>query len=720
LLALVLHLSGGLPIFVAAALAAGAIAGGLSSQREQQILLAAVRAGPIRGVAIALTDSKPSRFGGVWFLARPYALEVRGEDRSWQGPPILVSSEQSMDIDVGYHIRFRGSIISSPGFAAGSPYAGKLKANDIEVVRDAGIFLVAGTGLRHRVTDRLAGRGPPAALLSGFLVGDTTQLPPIDLDALRRSGVAHFVAVSGANVAGFLFVWWLLLGPLAVGPRRRGLWGLLALGLFVVATRWEPSVVRASLMAGTVLAGRVLNLPIDSWTALGLSGTLALLVSPELAGDLGFQLSVLATAGIMMGADVLPESVPKRIRAPLGATISAQVAVTPLLLINFGSVPMAAPLTNLLTAPLVAAATLLGGIGALVGIEPVLTIALALASAVLDLAHWAAWFPQIGAIGFALCLLGAVAIRSMRWRPLVVVSAALAISLSVLPGAQVSRPSAIFLDVGQGDAALILGSTGKNVLVDGGPDPVLLTAALRRYQVHHLDLVVLTHPHEDHAAGLVGLVARFPIDRIWYPGPPHSGLSWEIVIREAGYAGVLLEVPEVGQMSRIGDLTLEVLGPQRRYDGINNQSVVLLVSAGGPSLLMTGDIEAAAQADLSAVEAEVLKVPHHGGATSDLSWLRSVDASLAIVSVGPNNYGHPSADVIAVMVDSGAILVRTDEDGDVVVPLLGDPTSGGGHDIFWARQPPTLLSDRYPRRARESQRLRSPQSGRWPSPRGAR
>jgi competence protein ComEC len=675
LISLALHVRRVIPIFVSAGLFAGTAAGALVSHREQQILTAQVPESVVSVVAVALTDSRPSPFGGVWFLARPYLLVIDGADSRWKGPPMMVVSEESAQLDSGDHIRVIGSLTAKRGLAGGTPYTGRLRAGQIEVIRNGGALMAAGNGLRHRVIDRLASRGPPGALLSGFLVGDTTRLPASDVDALRQAGISHFVAVSGANVAGFLLIWWLLLGPLGVGPRRRGLLGLLALAVFMVATRWEPSVVRASLMAGVVLGGRVVGIPFDSWAALGSSGTLALLVSPELAGDLGFQLSVLATMGIMAGADLLPETLPGLLRKPLGATLSAQVAVTPLLLVNFGAVPLASPLTNLLAAPLVAAATLLGGLGTVAGIEPALTVALAVAGTVLDLAHWASWFPQMGALGAGFLLVGVLALRVARLRPLVAMSAAVAIFISLLPQASVVRPTAVFLDVGQGDSVLLLGSDGVNVLVDGGPDPVILAAALRRYQIRHLDLLVLTHPHDDHTAGLVGLATRLPISRLWYSGPPHSGLAWEMVVREADAAGVPIEVPVVGRIERMSELTIKVLGPLRRYEGPNDQSVVLLVQGGGASILMTGDIELAAQQDLGPIEADVLNVPHQGGATSDLSWLQSVDPDLAVISVGVNDYGHPNEQVVATLEEAGAIVVRTDQTGDLVVPLVGDPFS---------------------------------------------
>jgi len=129
----------------------------------------------------------------------------------------------------------------------------------------------------------------------------------------------------------------------------------------------------------------------------------------------------------------------------------------------------------------------------------------------------------------------------------------------------------------------------------------------------------------------------------------------------------------VGAMEIFGDISIKVLGPLRRYAGANDQSIVLLVSAGSTTMLMTGDIEEAAQADLGPITADVLKVPHHGGATSNLSWLAAVEPVIAVVSVGDNDYGHPASEVTGVLESGGAVVVRTDHVGDVVIPLIGDP-----------------------------------------------
>jgi competence protein ComEC len=342
------------------------------------------------------------------------------------------------------------------------------------------------------------------------------------------------------------------------------------------------------------------------------------------------------------------------------------------LLLVFGSVPLLSPVTNLMAAPMVAFATMTGGIGTILGLAPVIDAGVVAAGAVLIVARAASSWPQVGPL-VAAGVVGIVWIaRIPRLRPLAALTAALAIAGPLLLASPPPRLAAVFLDVGQGDSTLLLGARGGAVLVDGGPDPVVLITALEKYRVEELALVVVTHAHEDHTGGIAVLPGRRPIGRIWYPGTPHTGEGWEQALTGAFAFGIPVEVAVPGMVAVIDGIRLEVLGPLRRYEGINDQSIVLWVEAGGASLLLTGDIEVAAQRDLGPQRADVLKVPHHGALTSDLAWLAASMPRLSIVSVGENDYGHPSPEVLEVL-SAGSSVVRTDLAGDIVVPLIGDP-----------------------------------------------
>ncbi len=127
--------------------------------------------------------------------------------------------------------------------------------------------------------------------------------------------------------------------------------------------------------------------------------------------------------------------------------------------------------------------------------------------------------------------------------------------------------------------------------------------------------------------------------------------------------------PVKGDRFRLGQLTIVVEGPVRKYASSNDESIVLSVTDGSRSMLLAGDIEGYAQADLAHLRADVLKVPHHGAATSRPEWLEGIGADLAVISVGDNDFGHPVGWVISTLEESGSTVARTDVSGDVVVPL---------------------------------------------------
>ncbi len=566
-------------------------------------------------------------------------------------------------VEAGEWLRARGVVRSGERRIRGRSVGGTMVARSLVTGDPTEPWLRAGNGLRAAVRARLpVDAGPETALLRGFLIGDTSGLTPYDLEALRRAGLTHFVAVSGSNVALFLGMWFLLLAPVVGSARLRAVAGLAALAVFVVATRWEPSVVRAAVMAGLVLIARAFGVSLDAWTVLGGAVAGLLILSPPLAASVGFQLSVAATTGVMIGARALDGRAPRLIAKTLGPTLGAQIAVAPLLLAHFGTVPLVAPLANLVAAPLVAAATTAGVIGVLIGDVP-LAVGTWVAGRVIDVARLAAGWPQLDALGVAVMSAAVWALRFRLGRRLLVL---LTVALLTLPGRSPDfRPGVVFLDVGQGDAVLVLGAE-VTVLVDAGPDPRILARKLTRYGVDRLDLAVVSHPHADHAAGLTGLAGRIPIGRVWYASAPHTSETWDRLAAELASAGVRVVAPDLGRY-RLGDVTIDVLGPRRRYASPNDQSLVVRVSIGDLSVLLPGDVEAVAQRELGRIPAQVLAVPHQGAGTSDPDWLAAQAPALAVISVGPNTYGHPVPWVSQVLSGVGARVVRTDQVGDVVV-----------------------------------------------------
>jgi competence protein ComEC len=657
-------------VWVVGILVAGLVSGISSVGREQATIGAELPSGRVTVAGRLVDDPRPYGFD---LRARldPTHLRTRVGWDEWSGPRLVVVLDDPVPAVAGERVTVTGRLRHRPGFVRGDPFAGVIEAGALEPLGPASDPLFrAGNAIRGRVASVLDGEGPEGALLAGFLVGDVDGLPKGRIEDLRLAGLSHFVAVSGSNVALFLAAWFIAAGPLGWGPRRRAFVGFVGLALFLVVTRWEPSVVRASMMAGLVLLGRLGGVALTPWVALGAAVTTSLLVAGQLSGDAGFQLSVVATAGVVAGSRWVRGVGWGPAGQALAITLGAQLAVAPLLLVHFGAVPLLSPLTNLVAAPVVTLATAAGGFAVLSGSATATAIATWLAGIVLAISHLAAGWPQLGAAGLAGVAAVAAAARLRPLRPLVALGAALVVAAGLLPAGRVVVPTLVFLDVGQGDAALLLGPAGETILVDGGPDPARLLAKLRGHGIDHIDLMVATHGDKDHIAGLAAVLTAYPVGRLWHPGHSEGSELYTALLVEAASAGVAAGEPRAGWAAEIGSFHLEVVSPSRRFSDINNESVVLRVTAGATVALLTGDAEATAQAELGPVTVDILKVPHHGAATTDLRWLAASTAPIAVISVGPNDFGHPHPEVMAVLEESGSEIRRTDLEGDVVIPLI--------------------------------------------------
>ncbi len=656
-------------VWVVAVLVAGLISGLASTGREEATTAAALPAGRVTVAGRLVDDPRPYGFDLRVRLDPTHLLTEAGWEQ-WSGPRLAVVLAEPVTAVAGERVRTTGRMRDRSGFVRGDPFAGIIDDASLERLGPASDPLFrAGNAIRGRVASVLDREGPAGALLAGFLVGDVDGLPQASIEELRLAGLSHFVAVSGSNVALFLAAWFIAAGPLGWGPRRRALVGLIGLALFLVVTRWEPSVVRASIMAGLVLVGRLAGVALSPWVALGAAVTVSLLVAGQLSGDVGFQLSVVATAGVVFGSRWVRGRGWGTAGQALGITLGAQLAVAPLLLVHFGRVPLLSPLTNLMAAPVVTLATAAGGAAVLTGSAMVTGVATWLAGIVLTISHLAAGWPQLGAAGLAAAGVAAGGLWFRPLRPLVALGAALVLSMALLPANRVAVPTVVFLDIGQGDATLLLGPAGETILVDGGPDPTRLLGKLRGRGVDHIDLMVATHGDQDHIGGLSAVLAAYPVGRLWHPAHTEGSELYGNLLTEAYAAGLAMEEPRAGWTAAIGSFRLEVLSPDRRYADINNESIVILVGVGSIALLLTGDAEAIAQAEMGAVPADILKVPHHGAATTDLRWLEASKASITVISVGPNDFGHPNPEVMAVLEENGSEIRRTDLEGDVVIPL---------------------------------------------------
>jgi competence protein ComEC len=229
-----------------------------------------------------------------------------------------------------------------------------------------------------------------------------------------------------------------------------------------------------------------------------------------------------------------------------------------------------------------------------------------------------------------------------------------------------------FLDVGQADSALLC-CGGHWMLIDGGnvEDGSYVVSALTKEGVKSLDYVVNTHADEDHCGGLAGVLAKFPAQHVWSSAKSYSSKAFSNFVKYAQKQGRSVEIPKAGDSFKLGAAEVTVLGPIKKYDGNNNNSIVLRVVYGKTSFLFTGDAEREEEKDIldsgAELSATVLKVGHHGSDTStSYVFLREIMPKYAVISVGKDNdYGHPDKTTLSRLRDAGVTTFRTDLQGTV-------------------------------------------------------
>jgi competence protein ComEC len=421
--------------------------------------------------------------------------------------------------------------------------------------------------------------------------------------------------------------------------------------------------------------------------ALAAAVLVLVLVDPWLARSYGFVLSVLATGALVLlapgwAAALHCRGVPATVAAAVAVPMAAQAVCAPVVAMLSGQVSLVAVPANLLVAPAVAPATVLGVLATVVSV-----VSGPAARGLADLGCIPAWSvgwssSPLAAAGLAaLLVLGVVAVRRAARRPRWAAAGGvlLLVGLSVpasTPGWPPPGWLLVACDVGQGDALVLSAGAAGVVVVDTGPDPHLVDGCLRRLGVHRVALVLLTHLHADHVEGLPGVLRGRQVGEVVVGPYDEPVAEHRRVLAWTAAARVPVRVAVLGETVEVGPLSWQVLWPSRVIEGEgsapNNASVVLLARHEGVRMLLTGDVEPAAQRALlarwAAGPVEVLKVPHHGSAYQAPELLAAVRPRVALISVGADNdYGHPAGSTLRALHRLGALVRRTDVDGTVAV-----------------------------------------------------
>jgi competence protein ComEC len=608
------------------------------------------------------------------------------------------------------------------GTALYPEYAGELIAGDVREAPgpERGGFLL---GRRARVEASLVRLYPERhGVVAALILARNEGIGPELREAFARSGTAHLLAISGFHVCvmGGLLV--LAARALGASTRGAGVLAALVVWAYVVFIGAPDAAARAAVMLSLFAAGALRGRPLSR------AGTLAtsfLALALHDAGALarpGFQLSFAGVAGLLLAAPierplrrVLPGELLRTTRSAIAAGVAATLLTLPVVAWHFDQVSLVGIPATLLGTPLVAAAipgafaSLLAdavhpALGAFVagGTDLVLDVYLRMCERMADLPFAVAWVPRSwifaggGGALLALVLLSGARRVGALVRGTVVVMSVIA-GVLLLPVGRVigSRGTAelVFLDVGQGDAILVRSPGSRWLLVDTGPPagfsgsgtPAVIPLLIRE-GVQRLEAMVLTHAHLDHIGGAARVLEELPVGAVIDPGMPRGTTAFVKVLESAEAEGSGWRSARRGDRFELDGLGLEVMHSLEDDaaplvpggDVVNESSVVLLVSFGAFSALLTGDAPAPAEegAARASGPVDVLKVGHHGSRTSSSeAFLELSRPDVAVISVGRgNSYGHPHAPVVEVLGARVRELYQTDQHGTIRIIIRRDGT----------------------------------------------
>jgi len=673
---------------------AGVLAGGVARAADRRSCAARLPAGRI---ALMLRAGEPSAGSGVARAVPVQSACAGAVDVRWRA---------GGEVAAGEVFRVRGRWIPRPAEGAA---AGLLVLDEQQRARDdANLADRLRTGA-FRTIGRLYG---PRAPVVGALVLNTRGAMDPDLrDQFAQSGLVHILSISGFHV-GLLAAWIMLITRAAGLSRARALAAGAAVGtLYVAFLGWPAPATRAAALACLLAVGYARQRQVHANSLLAASCLIVMLVDPWSVLDLGAWLSAGALWGAMtfsrwsdraLGAGFWPRTLFSSIGATLATaplTSATLGAVAPVgIALNFVAIPIAAVgvpgvLASLLVAPLwpALAGALAAGAGlTLHGLELLARFGAAVPGghAVSEPGLAAAW-PWALALGLTLWTLGRNTRVEAARRGAVLLAATSWIVLVArgLPAADAATGLTLdFLDVGQGDGALIRTPGGHWLAVDAGP--LLGTADagrrvvapfLARHGVHRLAALILSHAHADHVGGAATLLRRIRTDVVLEPGELYDDPAYAGFLDAVAETGVPWKSGRAGATFVLDSVRFTVLHPDTSWAGwradLNEDSIVLRVEYRAFTALFAGDAGLAAEARMAGHvgRVDLLKVGHHGsrGASGD-AWLSELAPRAAVISVGAHNrYGHPSPEALERLRRHHADLWRTDQDGTITAVTDG-------------------------------------------------
>lgn len=698
------------------------------------------------GEVLDRPQRKPSTFQ---FVFRVYAIDVGTEMENTEGDLLIyVRRDEASDsimneLVVGRNMQVYGRVErpKGPRNPGDFDFRHYLLLNGISgvmyVQTNSDLTLAAGhavswslrtavarvrSGMASTIDETVG--GVEGSFLKGILLGDRSEIPTEVKTSFINSGVVHVLAVSGLHVGMVALIFISVFTFLRLRKPWTTLLTIVSLLFYMLLTGSAPSVVRATIMAVTILLAPVMQRRSDVFNSLAFSAIVIFFYDAKQLFNPGFQLSYAAVASILY---FYPKVVtfsgyfPNRLRANrffgyswklFSVSCAAQVGTIPFTIAYFGKISIVSFVANLVVIPAVGIGLALGFAvsvfslfsGWFAGIygaaeQVLLSLILRFVDLSGNLSFAYISVSSFGVLSFLIFYVIVTLLFNFKEKALrrrLVLALLILGNIAILPSLLEDTPIVrlTVLDVGQGDAILVQFPSGKALMVDAGPKTFSYDAGERivvpflKRTVGKLDVLLVTHPHSDHLGGVESILRSIPVETVLDAGH-HAESSIYL-----GYMNALkdLNIPYAcvragNTISLFQEARVFVLHPTRSFvqkdslhfvRSFNNSSVVLKILYGKVGILLTGDAEEPSETQMlylygEFLKSDLIKVAHHGSTTcSGEFFIKRVKPQFAAISVGAlNKFGLPSTEVVERYQLSGARVCRTDEDGALMFETDG-------------------------------------------------
>lgn len=543
-----------------------------------------------------------------------------------------------------------------------------------------------------------------AAVMLGMLLGKVDSIDDELYNDYQKTGIIHIFSVSGLHVGFLVLLCGWITALLKMSKRKKFLFSIITIAMYGTLTGWPVSVTRASLMAVTGLTAYYFGRENQMLNSLGLAGIIILFFDPQALFKISFQLSFLATFGLVYIFPILRQYFKNHqlFWDLLLIPLSAQLAVLPMIAWHFNILTPVALVSNIVITYAAGASVILGFFAlvsapVLPGLATLIIYPAGLFNEIiiqsnavfknLPLAYiWVAT-PSIAGImiyyaGLILTLYAVKGFIKVRYFYAGLLMILLFITVLCLPASLFNRGvmEVVFIDVGQGDSILIKTPRGKFILIDGGGSQFYDVASTRLMPyLHHrgireIFMAINTHPDTDHLTGLEKVVAELQVDHLGIPQTLSEALEYDLIREYAERKRSNIVKLHQGQVINIEkNFVIKVLYPEtgeKTEADYNQESLVMIIDNPDLSVLLTGDLDTEQLEELVTEDlltpVNIVKVPHHGSRFSFSENLyKQISPQWAVISVGKNNFGHPHSDVLTTLEEQDIRILRTDKQGNI-------------------------------------------------------